>query len=95
MIPTSAHGTNPASAHLANFRVCPVISDKHGNINYKDLSAKVRFLKEKFFQKNLIKWLKGYNDVMGIDMMKFNFLGITIFVKKFRRSSTRTSWAQS
>jgi glycine dehydrogenase len=40
LIPTSAHGTNPASAQLANFKVCPVESDKHGNINYKDLTAK-------------------------------------------------------
>lgn len=36
----SAHGTNPASAQLAGFKVLPVESDRHGNINYKDLSAK-------------------------------------------------------
>ncbi|VDL74995.1 unnamed protein product [Nippostrongylus brasiliensis] len=41
LIPTSAHGTNPASAHMANMRVVVVESDKHGNINYKDLAAKV------------------------------------------------------
>jgi glycine dehydrogenase len=41
LIPVSAHGTNPATAHMANFQVVPVESDKHGNINYKDLSAKV------------------------------------------------------
>uniref|UniRef100_A0AC35FFB4 Glycine cleavage system P protein n=1 Tax=Panagrolaimus sp. PS1159 TaxID=55785 RepID=A0AC35FFB4_9BILA len=46
LIPTSAHGTNPASAQLANFKVCPVESDKHGNINYKDLCAKVEKYKE-------------------------------------------------
>lgn len=40
LIPTSAHGTNPASANMANMRVVVVESDKHGNINYKDLSAK-------------------------------------------------------
>uniref|UniRef100_A0A914H3A8 Glycine cleavage system P protein n=1 Tax=Globodera rostochiensis TaxID=31243 RepID=A0A914H3A8_GLORO len=40
LIPVSAHGTNPATAHMANFRVVPVESDKHGNINYKDLAAK-------------------------------------------------------
>lgn len=37
----SAHGTNPATAHMANFKVVPVESDKHGNINYKDLASKV------------------------------------------------------
>ncbi|KAK0393196.1 hypothetical protein QR680_000093 [Steinernema hermaphroditum] len=41
LIPSSAHGTNPASAQLANMRVVPVESDRHGNINFKDLSAKV------------------------------------------------------
>nr|CAD2190063.1 unnamed protein product [Meloidogyne enterolobii] len=40
LIPVSAHGTNPATAHMANFKVVPVESDKHGNINFKDLSAK-------------------------------------------------------
>ncbi|CAI2345148.1 unnamed protein product [Caenorhabditis sp. 36 PRJEB53466] len=40
LIPTSAHGTNPASAHMANMKVVVVDSDHHGNINYKDLAAK-------------------------------------------------------
>ncbi|KAF1570129.1 UNVERIFIED_CONTAM: Glycine dehydrogenase (decarboxylating), mitochondrial, partial [Eudyptes robustus] len=41
LIPMSAHGTNPASAQLAGFKVMPVESDRHGNINFKDLSAKI------------------------------------------------------
>ncbi|VDN17919.1 unnamed protein product [Gongylonema pulchrum] len=41
LIPISAHGTNPASANMANMRVVVVDADRHGNINYKDLSAKV------------------------------------------------------
>ncbi|CAI4230892.1 unnamed protein product [Auanema sp. JU1783] len=40
LIPTSAHGTNPASAQMANMRVVVVDSDQHGNINFKDLSNK-------------------------------------------------------
>ncbi|VDD93647.1 unnamed protein product [Enterobius vermicularis] len=40
LIPTSAHGTNPASAHMASMKVIPVESDRHGNISYQDLSAK-------------------------------------------------------
>lgn len=40
LIPTSAHGTNPASAQMANMKVVVVDSDHHGNINYKDLAAK-------------------------------------------------------
>lgn len=41
LIPTSAHGTNAASAQMANFKVCPIEADKHGNISYKNLAAKV------------------------------------------------------
>ena len=40
LIPTSAHGTNPASAVMAGFRVVPVNSDDHGNIDLDDLRAK-------------------------------------------------------
>ncbi|KAH7730189.1 glycine dehydrogenase [Aphelenchoides avenae] len=46
LIPTSAHGTNPASAQMVNFKVLPVESDKHGNVNYKDLSAKAEKYKD-------------------------------------------------
>ncbi|VDM75407.1 unnamed protein product, partial [Strongylus vulgaris] len=46
LIPTSAHGTNPASAHMANMKVVAVTSDKHGNINYKDLAAKAEQYKD-------------------------------------------------
>uniref|UniRef100_A0A0M3IQG8 glycine dehydrogenase (aminomethyl-transferring) n=2 Tax=Ascaris lumbricoides TaxID=6252 RepID=A0A0M3IQG8_ASCLU len=41
LIPVSAHGTNPASAHMAGMKVVGVDSDRHGNINFRDLSAKV------------------------------------------------------
>jgi glycine dehydrogenase len=40
LIPTSAHGTNPASAAMAGFKVVPVICDNHGNIDITDLRAK-------------------------------------------------------
>jgi glycine dehydrogenase len=40
LIPTSAHGTNPASAVMAGLRVVPVQSDEHGNIDVQDLRAK-------------------------------------------------------
>jgi glycine cleavage system P protein (glycine dehydrogenase) len=40
LIPTSAHGTNPASAVLAGLRVVPVASDPRGNIDVADLRAK-------------------------------------------------------
>ena len=40
LIPTSAHGTNPASAVMAGLRVVPVACDDHGNISLADLQAK-------------------------------------------------------
>jgi glycine cleavage system P protein (glycine dehydrogenase) len=40
LIPTSAHGTNPASAVMAGFQVVPVLCDSEGNIDLNDLRAK-------------------------------------------------------
>jgi glycine dehydrogenase len=42
LIPTSAHGTNPASAVMAGMRVVPVTCDEHGDISLSDLEAKAR-----------------------------------------------------
>jgi glycine dehydrogenase len=40
LIPTSAHGTNPASAARAGLKVVPVACDDQGNIDVADLRAK-------------------------------------------------------
>jgi glycine dehydrogenase len=40
LIPSSAHGTNPASAQMAGMEVVVVDCDADGNIDLKDLSAK-------------------------------------------------------
>ncbi|MFT6831982.1 MAG: glycine dehydrogenase [Planctomycetota bacterium] len=40
LIPTSAHGTNPASAVMAGMRVVAVKCDRHGNIDVADLTEK-------------------------------------------------------
>lgn len=40
LIPMSAHGTNPASAVMAGFRVVPVGCDDDGNIDMANLAAK-------------------------------------------------------
>jgi glycine dehydrogenase len=42
LIPESAHGTNPASAHLAGLQVVPVACDGGGNVDLADLEAKAR-----------------------------------------------------
>jgi glycine dehydrogenase len=41
LIPTSAHGTNPASAVMCAFKVVPVACDDQGNISLEDLKAKL------------------------------------------------------
>ncbi|MFS8895272.1 beta-eliminating lyase-related protein, partial [Synechococcus sp. R3-13] len=41
LIPTSAHGTNPASAVMAGMQVVSVACDEAGNIDIEDLRAKV------------------------------------------------------
>ncbi|MFZ3375899.1 MAG: aminomethyl-transferring glycine dehydrogenase [Chthoniobacterales bacterium] len=40
LIPQSAHGTNPASAVMAGFRVVPVATSKDGDIDLADLRGK-------------------------------------------------------
>ncbi|HEV8073682.1 MAG TPA: beta-eliminating lyase-related protein, partial [Opitutaceae bacterium] len=40
LIPTSAHGTNPATATMCGFHVVPVACDAQGNIDVADLKAK-------------------------------------------------------
>ena len=41
LVPTSAHGTNPASAMMSGFKVVPVGTDEQGNIDVEDLKEKV------------------------------------------------------
>ncbi|MCL2012597.1 MAG: aminomethyl-transferring glycine dehydrogenase [Cystobacterineae bacterium] len=41
LIPESAHGTNPASAKMAGFRISPVRCDGKGNVDMEDLQKKL------------------------------------------------------
>ena len=40
LIPQSAHGTNPATAHMAGMRIVVVRTDESGNVDVQDLRAK-------------------------------------------------------
>jgi glycine dehydrogenase len=40
LIPSSAHGTNPASAQMVGMKVVVVKCDQHGNVDYDDLRKK-------------------------------------------------------
>ena len=46
LIPTSAHGTNPASAVMAGMQVVPVACDGEGNIDLADLETKAALHQE-------------------------------------------------
>lgn len=41
LIPASAHGTNPASAHMVGMKVVVVKTDDSGNVSIEDLKAKL------------------------------------------------------
>jgi glycine dehydrogenase len=47
LIPTSAHGTNPASAAMAGFQVVPVQCDAQGNVDIDDLRKRAKQYSEK------------------------------------------------
>lgn len=46
LIPTSAHGTNPASAQMAGMRVRPVNVDKNGSVDIKHLTDQIQEFKD-------------------------------------------------
>lgn len=41
LIPSSAHGTNPASAQMVSFKVVVVACDNNGNVDLNDLAEKI------------------------------------------------------
>lgn len=46
LIPSSAHGTNPATAQMASMKVVVVACDKEGNVDMADLKAKAEAVSE-------------------------------------------------
>jgi len=46
LIPSSAHGTNPASAQMAGMKVVVVNCDKEGNVDFEDLKKKTEIHSE-------------------------------------------------
>ena len=61
LIPTSAHGTNPASAVMAGMKVVAVACDKDGNIDVTDLRAKAEAHKS-----NLAALMVTYPSTHGV-----------------------------
>ena len=50
LIPSSAHGTNPASAVMAGFEVKIVKCNEYGDIDYNDIEEKVKKYKNNFLK---------------------------------------------
>ena len=61
LIPSSAHGTNPASAVMAGMKVVVVGTDKHGNINVDELKEKASHYKD-----NLAALMITYPSTHGV-----------------------------
>ena len=61
LIPSSAHGTNPASAIMAGLKVVVINTDEKGNIDFNDLKAKVNFHKD-----NLAALMITYPSTHGV-----------------------------
>ena len=47
LIPTSAHGTNPASASIAGMEIVLIKCDEHGNIDLDDLKEKISYWEDR------------------------------------------------
>jgi glycine dehydrogenase len=61
LIPSSAHGTNPASAAMAGMKVVVVNCDDHGNIEIQDLKSKAEANKD-----NLAAFMVTYPSTHGV-----------------------------
>ncbi len=61
LIPTSAHGTNPASAHLAGLQVVEVQCNPQGDVDLEDLTAKAKLHAE-----NLAAMMITYPSTHGV-----------------------------
>jgi glycine dehydrogenase len=61
LIPSSAHGTNPASAHMAGMEVVVVACDRRGDVDVVDLRAKAEL-----HSKNLAAMMITYPSTHGV-----------------------------
>lgn len=61
LIPTSAHGTNPATAAMLGMKIVPIGCDAHGNVDVKELRAKAEKHKD-----NLSSFMITYPSTHGV-----------------------------
>ncbi len=82
LIPVSAHGTNPASAVMAGFRVVPVACEAGGDIDVADLRAKVQEHRD-----DLSALMVTYPSTHGVFEE-----AIREFARLFMRTAGRFTW---
>jgi glycine dehydrogenase len=61
LIPSSAHGTNPASAQMSGMKIVVIACDKDGNIDFEDLKSKAEQ-----YSKNLSTLMVTYPSTHGV-----------------------------
>jgi glycine dehydrogenase len=61
LIPSSAHGTNPASAQMVNYKIVIISCDDNGNVDLDDLKVKIDLHKE-----NLAALMVTYPSTHGV-----------------------------
>jgi len=61
LIPSSAHGTNPASAQMSGMKVVVIACDKDGNVDFEDLKSKAEQ-----YSKNLSALMVTYPSTHGV-----------------------------
>jgi glycine dehydrogenase len=61
LIPSSAHGTNPASAQMVGMKVVVIKCDEHGNVDINDLKEKAEIYKD-----NLAALMVTYPSTHGV-----------------------------
>ncbi|MDC0850918.1 aminomethyl-transferring glycine dehydrogenase [Candidatus Pelagibacter sp.] len=61
LIPSSAHGTNPASAQMVGMKVVVIKCDEHGNVDFEDLKKKAEEHKD-----NLAALMVTYPSTHGV-----------------------------
>jgi glycine dehydrogenase len=61
LIPSSAHGTNPASAQMVGMKVVVIKCDEHGNVDINDLKEKAKIHKD-----NLAALMVTYPSTHGV-----------------------------
>ena len=93
LIPSSAHGTNPASAIMAGMKVVVIDCDKSGNVDIKDLLKKV--IKKGKNGKSSIFFESRLGSIRGTkDYLKYDLTADAIFEPGFSQEYRMVDLAQ-